>query len=139
MRTATRAVYALFGGLATIAGAVSLVAPATVLPDGRSPLAAHLIREEAAAFVFIGLMFFWCIRHYDHRRPVHLGLLLFTALFAGIHWHDYLRDQRSLLSPLINTLPMLALAVTAPLARAPAGGGPPVGASTPSRAIERAG
>src|SRR5687768_8968668 len=73
----TLGLYALFGGVSLIAGAAALLAPGIVLGDATTPLTAHLIREEAAAFVFIGLMFFWCIRHFEQRRPVHLALLVF--------------------------------------------------------------
>jgi sulfatase modifying factor 1 len=40
--------------------------------------------------------------------------LLFTALFAAIHWAEYLGDRRSLLSPLVNTVPFLALLAVRP-------------------------
>lgn len=53
-------------------------------------------------------------------RRARLALLLFTGLFAAIHWADYLQEHRYVLSPVINTLPVLALAVTAPFARRPA-------------------
>jgi hypothetical protein len=116
MKKATRAIYALFGTLALLAGIVALMRPTLVLPDVHSQLTVHLIREEAACFIFVGLMFFWCLLHFAERRPVHLALLVFTAIFSGIHWADYLRDLRHLSSPLINTLPVIILAVTAPWA-----------------------
>lgn len=116
VRRATRGIYAVFGTLALLAGIVALWRPAIILPDVYSQLTVHLIREEAACFIFVGLMFFWCFFHVDERRPVHLALLAFTAIFAGIHWADYLRDLRDLRSPLVNTLPVIILAVTAPWA-----------------------
>lgn len=123
MKAFTRAIYAAFGALAVGAGTAALLAPALALPQEMySPMTAHLIREQAAGFVFIGLMFFWCFRHFEQRRPVHLALLLFTGLFAAIHWADYLQEHRDLLSPVINTLPVLALAATAPFARPSARG-----------------
>lgn len=117
MRTLTVTVYALFGTLALVAGLVALVAPGVIIPDAvSSPLTAHLVREQAAGFVFIGLMFFWCLTHFEQRRVVHWALLVFTVLFAGIHWRDYLSAQREIISPLINSIPVLLLAVTAPFA-----------------------
>lgn len=118
MKTLTRVVYMLFGGLGLIAGSVALLRPTLILsPDVYSPLTAHLVREQAAGFVFIGLMFFWCLRHFDRRRPVHLALLLFTFLFAVIHWSEYLQDHRDIWSPALNTIPSLVLAITAPFNR----------------------
>ena len=117
MGALSRAVYAVFGTLAIVVGAATLVMPQLVLGDERDGLAAHLVREEAAAFVFIGLMYFWCLRHFAQRRPVHLGLLLFSTLFAAIHWVEYIGGNRELLSPLLNSVPALALLATAPFRR----------------------
>lgn len=123
MTAFTLVIYAVFGALAVGAGTAALLVPALALPrESYSPMTAHLVREQAAGFVLIGLMFFWCLRHFEQRRPVHLALLLFTGLFAAIHWADYLQEHRYLLSPVINTLPVLALAATAPFARPSARG-----------------
>ena len=114
MQLATRAVYILFGTLAIIAGSVALLSPGLIVgPEDLTPLVSHLIQEQAAGFVFIGLMCFWCLRHYDERRPVHLGLVLFTGLFAAIHWAAYVRTERDIVSPIVNTVPLLVLALTA--------------------------
>jgi uncharacterized membrane protein len=118
MRALTVSVYALFGTLALVAGLMALVTPSVVISEASSSeLIAHLTREEGAAFVFIGLMFLWCLSHYEQRRPVHLAFLVFIVLFAGIHWHDYLQNRRDVMSPVINTIPVLLLAITAPFAR----------------------
>lgn len=123
MKAFTFVIYAVFGALAVSAGTAALLVPALALPrEMYSPMTAHLIREQAAGFVFIGLMLFWCLSHFEQRRPVHFALLLFTGLFAAIHWVDYLREHRDVLSPVINTLPVLALVATAPFARRSAHG-----------------
>ena len=117
MKRIALAVYVVFGALGVGLGLAVLAVPALAVPrDAFSPLTAHLVREQGAEGVFIGLMAFWCLLHFEQRRPVHYALLLFTALFACIHWADYFVGQRHLLSPLINSLPFLALATTAPLA-----------------------
>jgi len=117
MRRFTVVVYAVFGTLALLLGVLALVAPARALPpEMYSPLAAHLLREQGAEGVFIGLMALWCATHYEQRRPVHNALLVFTLLFAAIHWAEYLQDRRSLLSPLVNSVPFLLFAATAPFA-----------------------
>jgi hypothetical protein len=43
-------------------------------------------------------MALWCLFRFERRRPVHLALLLFTALFAAIHWGEYFRHRRQLTS-----------------------------------------
>jgi hypothetical protein len=118
VKTFTLVVYGLFGVLAVAAGVIALVMPGVALPsDGVTGLTSHLTRELSSAFVFIGLMFFWCITHYEQRRPVHLALLVFIVLFAGVHWNDYLQGRSEFLSPLINTVPVALLAITAPFRR----------------------
>ena len=115
MTAFTKVVYALLGTFAVVAGVVALVMPSLALPPGITvPIASHLVREEASAFVFIGLMFVWLLRHAEQGRPVHLALLVFTVLFAAIHWADYLKSYREILSPLINSVPAVLLAATIP-------------------------
>jgi len=118
MKWVARAVYGIFGTLATALGLLALLDPGLVLSaDAYSPLTAHLIQEQAAGGVFIGIMAIWCLFHFEQRRPVHLALLLFAAIFAGIHWAEYLQGRRHLSSPLINSLPFLAFLVTTPFSR----------------------
>jgi hypothetical protein len=81
-----KAVYGLFGVLALAAGAVVLVWPSAVVRQTDPPVVTHLLQEQAAAFVFIGLMCLWCRRHFAHRRPVHAALLVFAGLYAAVHW-----------------------------------------------------
>jgi hypothetical protein len=108
-------VYALIGALGVILGITALLMPALALPpDAYSPVTAHLVREQGAEGVFIGLMAFWCLTHFEQRRPVHYALLLFSALFASIHWAEYFANRRHLMSPLVNSAPFLLLSATAP-------------------------
>ena len=118
MKGLTVGLYWLLGALALAAGVAVLVMPSLILPpEQASGLIEHLLREEAALFVFVGLMFFWCATHYEQRRPVHLSLLVFLALFAGVHWLPYFQGGNDLISPLVNTIPVVLLAVTAPFGR----------------------
>jgi hypothetical protein len=121
MKTFTLILCAVSGILALGAGIVALIVPHLVLsPDLRTPLTQHLIREEAAAFVFIGMMLIWCVRHFERRQPVHIGLVVFTGLFAVIHWLGYLEDGRISLSAIVNTVPFVIFVVTMPRVRAAA-------------------
>lgn len=118
MRTVTRSLYALAGLGAAGAGAIGVVAPGPLLPaDALTPLAAHLAREEAAAFVFIGAMLLWSARHVERARPVHLAMVLFTALFAAIHWAGYFGQPSNLAAAAVNTVPFVLFAVTVPARR----------------------
>jgi hypothetical protein len=115
MRIFGRTVYLVLGALALGLGLLALMSPGVVLPpEARSALTAHLVREQGAGAVFIGIMAVWCVFNFDSRRPVHLALLAFAALFAGIHWVEYFHGRRHLASPLLNSIPFLALLAVTP-------------------------
>src|SRR5262245_35297814 len=110
MRRMTSIVYGIFGGGAIAYGVVNLLFPTFMVSEAaRSFLVSHLLREEAAAAIFIGLMFLWCIFNYERRRPVHYFLMLFAFFIAAIHWFDYLTGHLNWMSPLYNTVPFLVL------------------------------
>ena len=118
MTAFTKIVYVVLGAFALLAGVVALISPAVALPPNVTvPIARHLVREQASGFVFIGLMFFWCHTHYEQRRPVHLAMLVFVILFAGVHWLDYVSGRAGVVFPLINTIPVALIAVTTPFGR----------------------
>jgi hypothetical protein len=118
MKRLTQALYGLAGAGAISLGVIAVLMPGMILEDaGTSPLVAHLAREQGAEFVFIGLMAIWCLRHFEERRPVHYAFVVFTALFAGIHWAGYLQSGHYILGALANTVPFVAFAITAPRKR----------------------
>jgi hypothetical protein len=81
-----KAVYGVIGVLALAASTVVLVWPSVVVRAADPPVVTHLLQEQAAAFVFIGLMCLWCVRHFAQRRPVHAALMIFAVLYAAVHW-----------------------------------------------------
>ena len=112
---AARAVYAAFGALGIGLGILALARPSLALPPRKTTTTTrHLVREQGAEAVFIGLMAIWCLRHFAARRPVHLALLVFAALFSAVHWLEYAQARRGLASPLVNSVPLAALLATAP-------------------------
>lgn len=125
MRAITLGLYGVGGALAVLAGLVAVAAPRKILPGAEiTPLAAHLIQEEGATFVFIGSMLLWCTRHFERRRPVHLAMVVLTALFAVIHWMGYVRHPEYIVPALVNTVPFVLFAVTAPFHSGQRTGGP---------------
>jgi len=110
MKKANQIIYGIFGALAILFGVVALLFPGTVISEAdRTGLVMHLLREEGAAGIFIGLMAIWCIFNYEKRVVVHYFLIVFAFLMAAIHWLDYLTGHRQLMSPLINTVPFMLL------------------------------
>ena len=123
MKTAARIVYGTFGTVLVFLSLVALLRPGLILSrDVYSPLTAHLIQEQGAEGLFIALMTIWCLFNLDRRRPVHLALLVFAFLFSAIHWAAFFHDMRSLASPLVNSVPFLALLAVTPFKSIVAGG-----------------
>ena len=98
------ALYALIGTGAFAIGAISILAPG-VIPSADD----HLTRELGASLIFVGLMTYWCIPNYERRRGVHLLLTVFAVLLAAIHWYEFFLGRRSLISPVVNTIPFVLL------------------------------
>ena len=108
MKKASVVVYAIFGAVAIAIGLGALLVPGSVEAEATAASnMAHLMREQGAATIFVGLMSFWCIFNFDRRRTVHLCLIVFTLLMAGIHWFDYLAGRRPLLSGILNSVPFI--------------------------------
>ena len=100
--------------LAMAYGLGGLIRPDALAPDAsQSFVIGHLLREQGAAGVFIGLMFFWCIFNEDRRTAVHYFLTLFAFLVAAIHWFDFFGGHLSWKSPLYNSIPFLILLLMA--------------------------
>jgi uncharacterized membrane protein len=114
MKKANQIIYGIFGALGILFGVVALLFPGMLISEAdRTGLVIHLLREEGAAGIFIGLMASWCIFNYEKRIAVHYFLIVFAFLMAAIHWFDYLNGHRHLMSPLINTVPFVVLVLMA--------------------------
>ena len=108
MKKASVVVYAIFGVVAIAIGLGALLVPGSIEREATAASnTAHLLREQGAATIFVGLMSFLCIFNFDRRRTVHLFLTLFNLLMAGIHWFDYLAGRRPLLSGILNSVPFV--------------------------------
>ena len=66
----------------------------------------HVMQEYGALLVFVGLITFWFARRYEQSRPFQWAMTAAWALHALAHWFD-VRGARSLVGPLINTIPFL--------------------------------
>jgi hypothetical protein len=107
-------IYGLFGALALVYGLGALIRPQAITPEAsESFVVGHLLREQGAAGVFIGLMFVWCIFNEERRAAVHYFLTLFAFLVAAIHWFDFINGHLSWKSPLYNSVPFLILLLMA--------------------------
>lgn len=113
MRKLNTIIYAAFGALAMVYGVGALIRPHAIVPEASQFPISHLVREQGASGVFIGLMFMWCISNEDRRTAVHYFLTLFALLLAVIHWLDFFNGHLSWKSPLYNSVPFLILLLMA--------------------------
>ena len=105
-------IYGIFGALSILIGVVSLMFQGLLIPEAERTIElSHILREGGAAGIFVGLMSIWCIFNYERRTAVHYFLIVFAFLMAAIHWFDYLTGHRPLMSPLINSVPVLVLTI----------------------------
>jgi peptidoglycan/LPS O-acetylase OafA/YrhL len=118
MKKVNTIIYALFGAGAILYGLAALLAPASMVSEAAQSFhTRHILREEGAAAIFVGLMAVWCIFNYERRAAVHYALMVFAFLLAAIHWSDYFAGHLPWLSPLYNSVPFLVLAAMAVLGR----------------------
>jgi hypothetical protein len=109
--------YGFFGTVFLVVGAGVLLLPTGLLPDtveniivnfGHGDLnTLHIIQELGSILVFVGLITFWFIRHYEHSVPFHWAMTTFWGLFALAHWFDVSGSFRSGIGQMINTIPFI--------------------------------
>lgn len=118
MKKVNQIIYGIYGVVAILIGIVSLLFQGLLISEAQRSLElSHILREGGAAGIFVGLMSIWCILNYERRTAVHYFLIVFAFLMAAIHWFDYLTGHRHLMSPLINSAPLIVLVLMALLSR----------------------
>jgi hypothetical protein len=132
-RALVKAFYGLFGAGFLVAGVGVLLLGTGLLPDPvrdlivgiarDNPNTLHIMQEFGSLLVFVGLITFWFIWHYDQSRAFHWAMTAFWGLIALVHWFDIRGSSGSVVGPLINTAP-LALFLVIGLLRARADGKP---------------
>ena len=70
MPATSRVMYVAFGVLALLASALVLIRPSIVVPPGAPGSVQHLCQEQAAAFVFVGLMCLFAVTFPAHHRSL---------------------------------------------------------------------
>ena len=113
MRKLNTVIYGVFGVLAMVYGFGALIRPQAIVPEAAQFPISHLVREQGASGVFLGLMSVWCIFNEDRRTAVHYFLTLFAFLLAAVHWFDFFNGDLSWRSPLYNSVPFLILLLMA--------------------------
>ena len=118
MKKINTVIYAAFGIIAIVYGSAALLFPAAIESYAvQSWRFVHILREQGAAAIFVGLMAFWCIFNYERRRVVHYFFIVLALLLAVIHWYDHFAGHMRLMSPIVNTVPFVVLLIMAVFSR----------------------
>ena len=117
IRMIANSLYGFFGTLFLLTGAVVLLLSTGLLPDSVENIVVsfghsdfntlHIIQELGSVLVFVGLITFWFIRHYDQSIPFHWAMTTFLGFFALAHWFDVSGAFHLGVSQMINTIPFI--------------------------------
>ncbi|MFN2510214.1 MAG: hypothetical protein ABR568_02075 [Pyrinomonadaceae bacterium] len=117
----TKVVYGIFAAAYLLVGITVFAAGTGLLPEALHGVVMrvghgdvetlHIIQEFGAFLVFIGLITFWFMRHYDQSRTFHLAITIAWGMIALAHWFDVRGSRESLIGPVINSIPFLLFAV----------------------------
>jgi len=120
MKRIASIIYVALGTGAIAHGITALLFPSALQAGATESLPLqHILREEGAASIFVGLVAFWCIFDFERRWGVHHLLTVLTFLLAVIHWFDYFGGNRGKLSPILSSIPFLALLILTLVRRRP--------------------
>lgn len=114
------ALYGIAGGLLILGGGIGLFYTSLAIPqqEGSSEgsieyiallqdVLAHYAMELGGTFLALGVVLIWCAFNYEKVGKLNYAFLIFALAFAGIHWYEYFDDARNILSPVLNTVPVL--------------------------------
>ena len=117
IKVIANSIYGFFGTLFLVVGAVVLLLPTGLLPDAVENIVMdfghgdmntlHIIQELGSILVFVGLITFWFIRHYDQSMPFHWAMTIFWALFALAHFFDVRGSFQIGIGQIINAVPFI--------------------------------
>jgi hypothetical protein len=112
MKKLSLVVYIALGAGAILYGVANLLFPALLVHEAAQSFpVAHILREQAAAAIFIGLMSLWCVFNYERRQAAHYFLVVLAFLVAAIHWFDFFAGHLGWKSPLLNLAPLIVLLI----------------------------
>lgn len=121
IKVIANSLYGFFGALFLVVGAVVLLLSTGLLPDSVENIilnighgdstTLHIIQEFGSVLIFVGLITFWFIRHYEQSMPFHWAMTIFLGLFALAHWFDVNGSFHSGVGQIINTVPFILFAV----------------------------
>jgi len=122
--TISKIIYGLLSLILILGGGIGLLNPGMNIPisEGLSEINAgyflklqasliHHTQELGAAVLALGGLCLWAVFNTSKMTQLNYILLLFFLLLGGIHWYEYFIGNRTLMSPLINSIPIGLMAI----------------------------
>jgi hypothetical protein len=117
IRVVANSLYGVVGTVFLIVGATVLLLTTGLLPavlggfimkfGHDDPTTLHIIQELGSVLIFVGLITFWFIKHYEQSLAFHWAMTTFWMFFALAHWFDVRGSFHAGSGQLVNTIPFI--------------------------------
>lgn len=134
MKIISKIIYGILGGILLLGGLIILFNPIMAMPNVDELLKippnnsagpeydfivvtvfkivenfSHFLKETGAAVITLGVFHLWGVFNFQKMSQPNYILLLFWVIMAGIHWYEFAVGNRTISSPLINSIPTLLM------------------------------
>jgi len=123
MKILPKLIHGILGAILVLGGAYTLFQPNVFLPAWEENLPPteyavavseslkHITIEFGAAFLTVGLLHVWSIFNSEKSTSTNYILLLFWFMMSAIHWVEFMNGNRTINSPLINSIPLILMGI----------------------------
>lgn len=124
MKIISKIIYVILGVILFLGGGIALFNSTMAIPNiedfeiasNESVLQlvdgfAHILKETGAAVIAIAALHFFGLFKFEKMTEINIILLLFWVIMAGIHWYEFILGNRTITSPLINSIPAILIII----------------------------
>lgn len=77
----------------------------------------HFTMELSASVIALGSLLLWGSFNANDSQKLDYLFIGYFILFSGLHWFEFFQDNRTIMSPLINSIPLLLFGIVLLLRR----------------------